>query len=153
MGRRGPQPRAASLAVLHGTRPDRIADTGAPATDEPMIRPPGLPERAARVWAELAPEAERLGARLADSAAFARLCVALARLDEVEAVIDAEGVLVEDADGTRRRHPLWTTRRSLEVAARSWLRDFRLVPGCRPSAAPGPLPVRRDPGRLLSPPV
>lgn len=128
MGKRGPAGKPTNLRLLHGDRTDRI-NTDEPQPDaSDVVCPEWLPERAAAVWARLAPDLIRKKVLTAwDVDAFAAFCAAVVISQDAYRDVDEHGEkcvtpVRELADGTLlfelRRNPAWqVARESTQVIA------------------------------------
>ena len=90
--------------MIRGERPQRVARHPDPLPAPPVM-PGWLPADAGEMSAEVAGEAEALGARRADSVALAALCMSAATLRRVAEQLAGDGLVVAGEDGDRK-HPL-----------------------------------------------
>lgn len=118
-------------------REARTGGTGIVWGDEPDALPAaGLAE-----WRRLARVFERypLRFREGDRQALATYCRLVARLEQVDAAIDAEGIVVlgrGHGDEERMvKNPLLSTYNQLQQAVRLWVRELGLSPDSRGRAS------------------
>jgi P27 family predicted phage terminase small subunit len=136
------------LKKLRGTyRADR---DNQPAAGERLTESPKPPDTmslsAKQEWKALAPVLVELGTLcLADLRAFEQLCETLATQTALQAVIEAEGVLLKTGTGSYKTNP---AMRSLETArnqAKALYTEFGLTPKARSYVSRAPGPVNENP--------
>lgn len=123
---------------------------------EPPQLPPGvpdpparLPEGARRYWQILAPLLVQVGILTAgDGPAFADLCVCLWRLEQAEALLEREGLVVQTPKGPRK-HPAAALAKEYRQAAQTWAKRFGLDPHSRGALDVAPREVQDELARLL----
>jgi P27 family predicted phage terminase small subunit len=129
------------LKKLRGT--DR-ADRNKPALagerlTEPVPAPDTASRGAAKEWDALMPVLVELGTICkADLRAFEQLCETLATQSALQAVIEAEGVLIKTGTGSHKSNP---ALRSLETARAQAMRmydQFGITPKSRAYVTPAP---------------
>jgi P27 family predicted phage terminase small subunit len=132
MPRKGRPPAPAAVQVLRGERPSRINKYPAVPLDEPPVCPHWL------IGEDDRAEFERVAAltyragltKSLDSNLLGRYVRAMAVWRQADALVVADGVLIEDRDGDTRRNPAL-------IAARQYAHEARLLEvelGLTPSA-------------------
>lgn len=96
--------------------------------------PRGFHKEARKIYNRIAPLLAEAGLLTeADGPALADMCLCLARLEEAERTIEAEGMTVPDGKGGVKRHPATTLAKEYRAAARAWAASFGLTPHARGS--------------------
>lgn len=141
-GRGNRKPR--HLKVLEG-------NPGKAPLGAPVQLPPGMPDPPAWLTGRGLDYFHRLGEPLAraglltpsDGPAFADLCRCLARLDEAEAIVQAEGMVVTSPQG-RKMHPALKAAKEYRQLALALAKEFGLTPRARGSLDVAPPEVRDE---------
>jgi P27 family predicted phage terminase small subunit len=123
---KGPPPKPAAIRVLEGHaghRPiieeARVGEAIVLAENFPP--PAGLSEKPAAVWSEIVPELVEIGlVRSIDATVLEALCRAVSRAREAEAMLDADGLIIEGARGMVA-HP------AQRIARDSWAIALRIA--------------------------
>lgn len=146
-GRRKPT----SLVVLEGNpghRPVK-APVELPAGDGVPEPPARLPEGARRYWRMLAPLLVQVGLLTeADGPALADLCLCLHRIDQAEALLEKDGLVVTTAKGPRK-HPAAALAKEYRAHAQTWAKRFGLDPYSRGALDVAPKDVKDEIAELL----
>ena len=112
--------------------------------------PRGFHKEGRKIYNRLAPLLAEAGLLTeADGPALADMCLCLARLDEAEAIIEAEGMTVPDGRGGVKRHPATMLAKEYRAAARQWAASFGLTPHARGSLDVKPTGGPVDPLQAL----
>lgn len=134
----GRPPLPTALHELHGDpsrgkRRSRRSAEPKPTTAAGMAPPSVLSPAAKQEWHRLVVEFERLGMMtVIDRGALAAYCTEWSIFLDASALIEAEGIIVEDRDGARRRNPaLLVLQSSIQAMLPLWSR-FGMTPGDRP---------------------
>lgn len=133
MGSRGPLPKPTSVRSLNGTYADRrtLADVPADQLGKATM-PKWLDKDARTFWRRHAPDLEAAGLLTAlDQDAFALLCAAWSRLQQLEAQIAEDGELVTGPRGGLRPHPLTSPRNKTYQSVQAGLAAFGMTPASR----------------------
>lgn len=139
---------------LRGTyRPSR--DKSAIRADQALQEPPAPPDTlstgARQEWLSLSAVLVEQGtATRGDLRAFEQLCETLATVSQLQAVVEAEGLLIPAANGGKKANP---AQRSLETAraqAHRLLCEFGLTPKSRNHVPKAEAPVKHDRFRPIS---
>ena len=150
MPRKGRPPAPTSLRVLRGERPSRINPCPATPLDEPPVCPDWLTGEDDRVEFErVAALTFRAGlAKSIDSNLLGRYVRAMSVWRQADALVAANGVLIEDRDGDTRRNPALIAARQYAHEARLLEVELGLTPSARSSIRTAePRPV--DPAARL----
>jgi P27 family predicted phage terminase small subunit len=123
---KGRPPKPAPIRRLEGHAGHRPIIEGARvgsaiALPEEFPPPESLPEKPAAVWREVVPELVEIGlVRSIDATVLEALCRAVSRAREAEAILDADGLIVEGARGMVP-HP------AQRIASSSWALALRIA--------------------------
>lgn len=121
-----------------------------PVLPVPVACPEGVEPTVMAVWDELAPHAVKARTLVPSTVpAFVRLCRAVVKHAEMEAVVVKDGLTylkyTADPSGTEhaevKAHPLIARAASLENTIRAWLKDFAIHPFGKPLAEASPKTV------------
>jgi P27 family predicted phage terminase small subunit len=122
------------MKKLAGTaRPDRV-NAGEPRPpDASTYCPRDLPESAKKWWRKVAPMLGKLGLlTVADLPAARDLVVTITRLQECEALIEEQGILVKSARGDGQvKNPAIAVANAYRQALYRWASKFGLTPADR----------------------
>jgi len=118
------------LKVLAGNPGHRPLPRGEPRPDPASGRvPAGLSDSARVFWRKLSPRLLKVGLLTElDELALAQLCVVLAELEEMTAVVKRDGYLIEGYRGSKVKHPLLPSIAANRKAAATLFAKFGLSP-------------------------
>ena len=111
--------------------------------------PPWLEGRALELYRRLSEPLARVGLLTeADGPLFAELCLCLARKEQAEAQLSAEGLVVRSPQGVKV-HPAVKVAKEYRTAALALAKEFGLTPHARGSLDVAPREVQDELARLL----
>lgn len=134
-----------TLQVLAGN-PGKRAKRTPSASLTPLGEPPAwLPEAAKEIFAELAERLGRAGqAGELDALALADCALCVARVRELEAMVERDGLVIDGRYGPTA-HPAARLVRVYRQALQQWARQLGLTPASRPLAGDAALASVDDP--------
>ena len=111
--------------------------------------PARLPEGARRYWQMLAPILVRVGLLTeGDGPALADMCVCFYRLEQAEALLEQDGLVVQTAKGPRK-HPAAALAKEYRAHAQTWAKRFGLDPHSRGALDVMPQGIKDELAELL----
>lgn len=136
MGKRGPHAMPDNVRALRGTHPERSQEATGRKTVKLPPAAPSPPEslkgEGLREWKRIVPDLDQRGLLAkVDRAVLVEYCTAWANSRDAQAILEQEGLIVEDGDGDFRKNPAWQIWREATALTAALAKELLITPSSR----------------------